>query len=151
MDCSPPGSPVHEIFQARILEWVAISFARGSSQPRDQTRVSCTAGRFFTDWDTREDIIHFMANRWGKNGNSERLYFLGLPNHCRWDCSYEIKRYLLLGRKAMTNLESILKSRGITADKGLSSQSSGFSSSVVQMWELDHKEGQVPKNWGFWL
>ena len=114
MDCSPPGSPAHEIFQAKILEWVAISFARGSSQPRDQTRVSCTAGRVFTDWATREDIIHFMANRWGKNGNSERLYFLGLPNHCRWDCSYEIKRYLLLGRKAMTNLESILKSRDIT-------------------------------------
>ena len=49
MDCSPPGSSVHEIFQARILEWVAISFSRGSSQPRDQTRVSCTASRFFTD------------------------------------------------------------------------------------------------------
>ena len=58
--------------------------------------------------------MHFMANRWGKNGNSERLYFLGLPNHCRWDCSYEIKRHLLLGRKAMTNLDSILKNRDIT-------------------------------------
>ena len=54
MDCSPPGSSVHEIFQARILEWVAISFSRGSSQPRDQTQVSCTAGRFFTKWATRE-------------------------------------------------------------------------------------------------
>ena len=49
MDCSPPGSSVHEIFQARILEWVAISFSRGSSQPRDRTQVSCTAGRSFTD------------------------------------------------------------------------------------------------------
>ena len=48
MDCNPPGSSVHEIFQARILEWVAISFSRGSSQPRDRTRVSCIAGRFFT-------------------------------------------------------------------------------------------------------
>ena len=48
MDCSPPGSSVHEIFQARILEWVAISFSRESSQPRDQSRVFCTAGRFFT-------------------------------------------------------------------------------------------------------
>ena len=48
MDCSPPGSSVHEIFQARILEWVAIYFSRGSSQPRDQTWVSCTAGIFFT-------------------------------------------------------------------------------------------------------
>ena len=42
MDCSPPGSFVHEISQVRILEWVAISFSRGSSQPRDQTHVSCT-------------------------------------------------------------------------------------------------------------
>ena len=54
MDCSPPGSSVHEIFQARILEWVTISFSRGSSQPRDRTQVSCTAGRFFTNWATRE-------------------------------------------------------------------------------------------------
>ena len=57
MDCSPPGSSVHEIFQARILEWVAISFSRGSSQPRDQTQVSCTAGRFFTDRATRKALI----------------------------------------------------------------------------------------------
>ena len=46
--CSPPGSSVHGIFQARILEWVAISFSRGSSRPRDWTRVSCIAGEFFT-------------------------------------------------------------------------------------------------------
>ena len=54
IDCSPPGSSVREIFQARILEWVAISFSKGSSQPRDWTQVSCTAGRFFTDWATKE-------------------------------------------------------------------------------------------------
>ena len=53
-----------------------------------------------------------MANRWGNNGNSDRLYFLELQNHCRW--WHEIKRRLLLGRKAMTNLHSILKSRDIT-------------------------------------
>ena len=47
MDCSPPGSSVHGILQARILEWVAISVSRGSSHPRDQTQVSCIAGRFF--------------------------------------------------------------------------------------------------------
>ena len=45
-----PGSSVHGTLQARILEWVAIPFSRGSSQPRDGTWVSCTAGRFFTDW-----------------------------------------------------------------------------------------------------
>ena len=50
MDCSTPGSSVREIFQARVLEWVAISFFRGSSQPRDQTWVSYIAGRFFTIW-----------------------------------------------------------------------------------------------------
>ena len=48
IDGSPPGSPVPGILQARTLEWVAISFSRGSSPPSDQTRVSCTAGRFFT-------------------------------------------------------------------------------------------------------
>ena len=48
MDCSPPGSSVHGILQARILEWVAIPFSGGSSRPRDQPRVSCTAGAFFT-------------------------------------------------------------------------------------------------------
>ena len=56
MDCSPPGSSVQGIFQARTLEWVAISFSRGSSQPRDWTWVSCTAGRFFIDWATREAL-----------------------------------------------------------------------------------------------
>ena len=48
VDCSPPGSSVHGAFQARILEWVAISFSMGSSPPRDQTQVSHTAGRLFT-------------------------------------------------------------------------------------------------------
>ena len=57
---------------------------------------------------------HFMANKWGNNGNSDRLYFLGLQNHCNCDCSQKIKRYLLLGRKGMTNLGSILISRDMT-------------------------------------
>ena len=52
MDCSPSVSSVSGILQARILEWVAIPFSRGPSQPRDQTWVSCTAGRFFTIWAT---------------------------------------------------------------------------------------------------
>ena len=53
-DCSPPGSSVHGILQARILEWVAIPFSRGSSRPGGQTWVSCIAGGFFTSWATRE-------------------------------------------------------------------------------------------------
>ena len=50
MDCCPPGSSVHGILQARILEWVAIPFSRGSSRPRDWTQVSSTAGRFLNFW-----------------------------------------------------------------------------------------------------
>ena len=66
------------------------------------------------------------------------LIFLGSKITADGDCSHEIKRRLLLGRKAMTNLDSVLKGRDIT-NKDLSSQSCGFSSSHVWMWELDHK------------
>ena len=52
--CYPMDYRVHGILQARILEWVAVPFSRGSSQPRDWTQVSCTAGEFFTIWATRE-------------------------------------------------------------------------------------------------
>ena len=54
MNCYKPGSSVHRILEARILEWVAIPFTRGSSWPRDQTLVSCIVGRFFTAWTARE-------------------------------------------------------------------------------------------------
>ena len=57
VDCSPPGSSVCGIFQARILEWVAMPFPRGSSQSKDQTWISCIEGGFFTVWATREDNI----------------------------------------------------------------------------------------------
>ena len=68
------------------------------------------------------------------------------------DCNHDIKRCLLLGREVMTNLDSIFKSRDIHyfANKCLSSQSYGISSSRVWMWELDYKESWVPKNWCFW-
>ena len=62
VDCSPPGSSVHGILQARILEWVAISYSRGSSQPRDWTQVSCIAGRRFNLWGTRE-ALHSWIRR----------------------------------------------------------------------------------------
>ena len=62
MDWSPPGSSVHGIPQARTLEWVAIPFSRGSSQPRDQTQVSCIEGWFFTIWATREAQLFLLLN-----------------------------------------------------------------------------------------
>ena len=77
--------------------------------------------------------------------------FLGSKITVDGDCSHKIKRRLLLGRKAVMNLDSILKKqRYHFADKGLYSQSYGFSSSHVRMWELDQKEGWAPKNWCFW-
>jgi len=83
----------------------------------------------------------------------QTLFWEGSKFTADGDCSHEIKRCMVLGRKAMTNLDSILKSkkqRHCFADKGSSSQSYGFSSSHVQMWEVDHKESWVPKNWCFW-
>ena len=58
IDCSLPSSSVHGILQARILEWVVISFSRGSSQPRDWAQVSCIAVRLFTNWAMREAQDH---------------------------------------------------------------------------------------------
>ena len=58
MDCSPPDSSVHWILQAKILEWVAIPFSKGSSQPKDQIHVSYTAGRFFTISAPREAHVY---------------------------------------------------------------------------------------------
>ena len=84
-----------------------------------------------------------MANQRGYSGKSERLYFLGLQNHCSGDCSHEIKRRLLLGRKAMTNLDNILKSRDITL-------LTKFHLVNIWMWELDHKESWTLKNQCFW-
>ena len=75
--------------------------------------------------------------------------FLGSKITVDGDCCHEIKRHLFLGRKAMINLDSVLKSRD-TANKAPSSQSCGFSSSHLWMWELDHKEGWALKNWCFW-
>ena len=66
------------------------------------------------------------------------------------DCSHEIKRRLLLGRKVMTNWDSIVKGRENFVNKGLSSHGYDFSSSHVWMWELDYKESWAPKNWCFW-
>ena len=75
MDCSLPGSSIHGISQARIMQWVAISFSRGSSWPRDQTRVSCIAGRLFTVWATREEL--YFANSTTKpNGKGCRFIIL---------------------------------------------------------------------------
>ena len=77
--------------------------------------------------------------------------FLGAKVTVDGDCSHELKRHLLAPWKKSYDKprEHIKKQRHHFADKGLSSQSYGFSSSHIQMWELDHKEGWAPKNWCF--
>ena len=92
-----------------------------------------------------------MANRWGNNGNSDRLYFLGLPNHCRWwlqPWNYEV--FAPWKKNYDKPRHNIQKQRHHFADKGLYSQSYGFSSSHVWMWELDCEENWALKNWCFW-
>ena len=92
-----------------------------------------------------------MANRWGNNGNSDRLYFLGLQITADGDCSHEIKRHFLLGRKAMSNLDSILKSRVIT----LPTKVHLVKAMVFQLSCMDVRVGPwrklSAKNWCFWI
>ena len=94
-----------------------------------------------------------MANTWGNDRNSDRLYFLGLQNHLSWWLQPWNKRPLLLGRKAMTNLDSILKKqRHYSADKGPHSQSYGFSVVMYgcENWTIkkaEHQRTDISELW----
>ena len=86
-----------------------------------------------------------MANRWGNNGNSDRLYFWGAPKSLQMVTAHEIKRRLLLGRKVMTNLDSILKSRDITLPIKVHLVKAMFSPVVMygyKSWTLKKAEQQ---------
>ena len=88
-----------------------------------------------------------MANRRRKSGSSDRFYFLGLQNHCRWWLQPWTKKMLASWKESYDKPRQYTKKqRHHFADKGLNSQSCGFSSSHVRMWELDHKEG-----WEEWM
>ena len=89
-----------------------------------------------------------MGKQWKQ---CQTLFWGGSKITADGDCSHEIKRRLLLGRKVMTNLDSIFKSRHYFADKGPSSQGYGSSSGHVWMRELDCEESWVPKNWCFFF
>ena len=141
MDCSPPGSYVHGILQARTLEWTAMPSSMGASHAGlNQSLLSPALTRGFfttiTTWQTQKMVKvesekaglklnngkkthgiwshHLTANRKRKGGSSDRFYFLGSKITADGDCRHQIKRCLLPGRKAMTNLNSILKSRDST-------------------------------------
>ena len=92
-----------------------------------------------------------MANRWGNSGNSDRFYFLGLQNHCRWWLQPWNEKTLAPWKKSYDKpRQHIKKQRHYFANKGPSSKSYGFSSSHVQTWKLDYKESWALKNWCFW-
>ena len=93
-----------------------------------------------TSWEIDEETVETVSD----------FIFLGSKITADGDCSHEIKRHLLLGRKVMTNLDSILKNRPYFANKGPSGQGYGFSTGHVWMWELDCEENWAPKNWCFW-
>ena len=86
MGCSLSGSSVHGIFQARVQEWTAISFSRGSSQPRNQIQVCCIAGRRFTVWATREARIMkwfcYSLLQWTMFCQNSPPWFI----HVGWTC-----------------------------------------------------------------
>ena len=123
-DGSPPGSPVPGILQARTLEWVAISFSsawKWKVKVKSLSRVRLLA----ILW-----TVAFQAPP--SMGFSRQEYWSGLPLPSPYQPRQHVK-----------------KQRHYFAKKGLSSQSYGFSSSHAWMWELDHKESWVPKNWCF--
>ena len=91
-----------------------------------------------------------MGNRWGNNGNSDRLYFLRFQNHCRWWWQPWNYKSLAPWKKNFDQpRQYIKKQRNYFANNGPHSQSYGFSSSHVWMWELDYKESWALKNWWF--
>ena len=137
MDHSPPGSSIHEILQARTLEWVAMLFSRVSSWPRDQTEVSCIASRFFTaepPGETRLRSMESQSQRW-------------LSAHTRNDkvlcsCCYkikprDIKRTLII--TATSPSYSMLLKDSVTADwYGLHTLLLFFLHTYIQKYVLMH-------------
>ena len=135
--CEIPGWMKHKL-ESRLLGEISITSDMQMTSPfgRKWRRSLLPLDESEREWKSwlkaqhSENVDHgiwshdLVANRWVNNGNSDRLYFGGLQNHCR--CSHEIKRCVLLGRKAMTNLDSILKNTHYFANKGPSSQSYGF-------------------------
>ena len=84
MDCSVPGFSVHGISQARILEWVAISFSRGSSQPSDRIRVSCTVGRCFHRLHLSPTLAMNSSSYWTRSWHSHPSHLWSTAIHVAW-------------------------------------------------------------------
>ena len=129
---------------------------RGTKKPLDESERG--EGKSWLKAQHSENIQKIMASgpitSWEIDGETVEtvsdFIFGGSKVTADGDCSHEIKRRLLLGRKVMTNLESTFKSRHYFANKGPSGQDYGFSCGHVWMWELDCEESWALKNWCFW-
>ena len=179
MDYSPRDSSVHVISQARILEWVAISFSRGSFPLRNWTPASCIGRKILYHWATRGavDQIFCTGSRMAtyllraEQGNKTREP--ATKERPYWD-HHESEITKVSNKKHKTRVQSIVgglcehsQARNMQnlkikifwslptktryfANKGLSSQGYGISSSHVWIWELDCEESWAPKTWCFW-
>ena len=126
----------------RKVFYKTFSFVLGSGEWKSWPKLNIQKTKIMasspiTSWEVDGETVKTMSD----------FIFLASKITADGDCSHEIKRHLLLGRKVMTNLDSIFKSRDITFP---TSQGYGFSSSHVWMWELDCEESWAPKNWCFW-
>ena len=115
LDKSPTFACGYPVFLAAFIENAALSpvICLGNNHLTIYARIYFWGLSILFTWSICLSFHHFMGNRWGNSGHSVRLYFLGSKITVDGDCSHEIKRRLLLGRKVMTNLDSIFKSRDI--------------------------------------
>ena len=155
MNCSTRGLPVHH----QLLEFTqthahrvsdAIQPSHSPSSPSPPTPIPPSIRVFSNESTLRMRWPKYLiANRSGHKGNRNRFLFLWVPKslHCDW--SHEIKRHLLLGGKAMANLDNICNQRHHFAGKGPYNQGMVFPSSRAWMWDLNHTEGWMPNNWCF--
>ena len=116
-----------------------IHTVKGFSIVMKQRELIMTSGPI-TSWQTEGEKVEVVTD----------FLFLGSKITADGDCSQEIRRQMFLGRKTMTNLDSVLKNKDITLPTKVYSQRYGLSGGHVWLWELDRKEGRTPKNWCFW-
>ena len=165
VDCSSPDSSVHRILQARVLEWVAMPFSRGSSWPRDQTQVSCIAGRFSTIWTTREALylrlLFFKCLRTTCANPSGGLFKMQIPSlqlisleSLRW--GPEVFNLMKISSSSYaSNTEEALQCRCLQNTEYLNKKQQGkFCSHKTLVWKQrgawlwDRKQGDRIETWG---
>ena len=135
MNCSLPGSSVHGISQASILEWVAVSFLRVSSRPRNRIQVSCIADRFFTDWTMRGTLVGYLcliiSSKVAVSLSASLQSFQGQENPFKSLCIW-----LLAGFGFLLDFGKRLRSHQVGFHKGCSQHGSSLSSEwEMQVWE----------------